>query len=143
MEDALEATKAAVEEGILPGGGVALLNASKALDKLQLDGDQQLGIKILKKALEAPTKQLAENAGYEGNIVVEKIKSMKDGTGFDVMNGEYVDMMKAGIIDPTKVTKSAVLNSVSVAGMMLTTGALVAQIEEKENKMPPMPPPEY
>ena len=143
MEDALEATKAAVEEGILPGGGVALLNASKVLDKLQLDGDQQLGIKILKKALEAPVKQLAENAGYEGNIVVEKIKGMKDGTGFDVMKGEYVDMMKAGIIDPTKVTKSAVLNSVSVAGMMLTTGALVAQIEEKENKMPPMPPPEY
>ncbi len=143
MEDALEATKAAVEEGILPGGGVALLNASKALDKLQLDGDQQLGIKILKKALEAPTKQLAENAGYEGNIVVEKIKGLKEGTGFDVMKEEYVDMMKAGIIDPTKVTKSAVLNSVSVAGMMLTTGALVAQIEVKEDKMPPMPPPEY
>ncbi|MCR4404178.1 MAG: chaperonin GroEL [Candidatus Acetothermia bacterium] len=141
MEDALEATKAAVEEGILPGGGVALLRAAKALEKLSLDGDEQVGVKILKKALEEPTKQLAENAGYEGSIVVEKIKSQEDGVGFDVLKEEYVDMMKAGIIDPTKVTKSAVQNAVSVGGLLLTTGAVVAQIEEKSPAaaMPPSP----
>jgi chaperonin GroEL len=141
MEDALEATKAAVEEGILPGGGVALLQAAKALEKLQLDGDEQVGVKILKKALEEPTKQLAENAGHEGSIVVEKIKSMEDGIGFDVLREEYVDMMKEGIIDPTKVTKSAVQNAVSVGGLLLTTGAVVAQIEE-ERPAPAAPPPE-
>ncbi|MFQ6034011.1 MAG: chaperonin GroEL [Candidatus Bipolaricaulia bacterium] len=138
MEDALEATKAAVDEGILPGGGVALLQAAKALDKLNLDGDEQLGVKILKKALEEPTRQLAENAGYEGSIVVEKIKSMEDGVGFDVLREDYVDMLKEGIIDPTKVTKSAVQNAVSVGGLLLTTGAIVAQIEEE--KPAPMPP---
>jgi chaperonin GroEL len=143
MEDALEATKAAVEEGILPGGGVALINASKALDKLKLDGDQQIGVQILKKALEAPTKQLAENAGHEGSIVVEKIKDMKDGVGFDVLTEEYVDMKKQGIIDPTKVTRAAVQNAVSVAGMLLTTGALVATFEKKKETPPPPMPPEY
>ena len=143
MEDALEATKAAVDEGILPGGGVALLQAAKALEKLQLDGDEQVGVKILQKALEEPTKQLAENAGHEGSIVVEKIKSMEDGIGFDVLREEYVDMMKEGIIDPTKVTKSAVQNAVSVSGMLLTTGAVVAQIEEKAPApSPAAPPPE-
>jgi len=141
MEDALEATKAAVDEGILPGGGVALLQAAKALEKLELDGDEQVGVKILKKALEEPTKQLAENAGHEGSIVVEKIKSMEDGIGFDVLREDYVDMMKEGIIDPTKVTKSAVQNAVSVGGMLLTTGAVVAQIEE-EKPAPAAPPPE-
>jgi len=141
MEDALEATKAAVEEGILPGGGVALIQAAKALEKLELDSDEQVGVKILQKALEEPTKQLAENAGHEGSIVVEKIKSMEDGIGFDVLREEYVDMMKEGIIDPTKVTKSAVQNAVSVGGMLLTTGAVVAQIEE-ERPAPAAPPPE-
>jgi chaperonin GroEL len=144
MEDALEATQAAVDEGILPGGGVALLGAARALDDLKLDGDQQIGAKILKKALEAPLKQLAENAGYEGTIVVEKVKSLKEGMGFDVLKEEYVDMMKAGIIDPTKVTKSAVLNAVSVAGMILTSGACVAIKEIGEDKqMPPTPPEMY
>ncbi|MGQ9478017.1 MAG: chaperonin GroEL [Candidatus Bipolaricaulia bacterium] len=143
MEDALEATKAAVEEGILPGGGVALLRAAKALETLQLDGDEQVGVRILMKALEEPTKQLAENAGYEGSIVVEKIKSMEDGIGFDVLKEEYVDMMKAGIIDPTKVTKSAVQNAVSVGGLLLTTGAVVAQIEEKSPAAVPPPPEMY
>ena len=141
MEDALEATKAAVDEGILPGGGVALLRAAKALEKLELDGDEQVGVKILKKALEEPTKQLAENAGHEGSIVVEKIKSMEDGIGFDVLREDYVDMLKEGIIDPTKVTKSAVQNAVSVGGLLLTTGAVVAQIEE-EKPAPAAPPPE-
>ncbi len=140
MEDALEATKAAVEEGILPGGGVALLNAAKALDKLELDGDQQIAVQLLKKALEAPMKQLAENAGYEGSLIVEKVKTLKDGMGFDVLTEDYVDMMKAGIIDPAKVTKSAVLNAVSVAGLILTSGAAVATKEIGEDKQqPPMP----
>ncbi len=140
MEDALEATKAAVEEGILPGGGVALLNAAKALDDLKLEGDQQIAVQLLQKALEAPLKQLAENAGYEGSLVVEKVKTLKPGMGFDVLHEEYVDMMKAGIIDPAKVTKSAVLNAVSVAGLILTSGAAVATKEIGEDKaQPPMP----
>jgi chaperonin GroEL len=140
MEDALEATKAAVEEGILPGGGVALLNAARKLDDLKLEGDEQIGAKLLQKALEAPMKQLAENAGYEGNIIVEKVKGLELGMGFDVVSEQYVDMMKAGIIDPAKVTKSAVLNAVSVAGLLLTSGAAVATKEIGEDKtQPPMP----
>ena len=112
------------------------------LEDLKLDDDdEQIGVKILMKALEAPTKQLAENAGYEGSIVVEKIKSMDGNMGFDVLREEYTDMMKAGIIDPTKVTKSAVQNAVSVAGLLLTTGAVVAQIEEK-TEAPAAPSPE-
>ncbi|MBI3460376.1 chaperonin GroEL, partial [Candidatus Acetothermia bacterium] len=142
MEDALEATKAAVQEGILPGGGVALINASKALNSLKLEGDQAVGVNLLKKAIEAPLKQLAENAGYEGSLIVEKVKALSHGMGFDVMKEDYVDMMKAGIVDPTKVTKSALLNAVSVAGMILTTGAVVASIETGEDRggMPPAPP---
>ncbi len=142
MEDALEATKAAVEEGILPGGGVALLNACRVLEKLKLDEEQQIGVRLLQKAIEAPLKQLAENAGYEGAIVVEKVKSLKLGMGFDVVSEEYVDMMEAGIIDPTKVTKSAVLNAVSVAGLILTSGAAVAAKEIGEDKAVPPPMPE-
>jgi chaperonin GroEL len=142
MEDALEATKAAVDEGILPGGEVALLNAAKALEKLKLDEDQQIGVRLLKKALEAPLKQLAENAGYEGNIVVEKVKTLEKGMGFDVVTEQYVDMMKEGIIDPTKVLKSAVLNAVSVAGMILTSGACVAIKEIGEDKQMPPPTPD-
>ena len=144
MEDALEATKSAVAEGILPGGEVSLIRAAKALDSLKVeDPDQQIGINILKKALEAPLKQLAENAGYEGSIVVEKVKSLENNMGFDVTKGEYVDMMKAGIIDPTKVIRSAVLNAVSVAGLFLTTGALVVTKEIGEDKMPTPQMPEY
>ena len=142
MEDALEATKAAVEEGILPGGEVAFLNATKALEKLKLDEDQQIGVRLLKKALEAPLKQLAENAGHEGTIVVEKVKTLEKGMGFDVVTEKYVDMMKEGIIDPTKVLKSAVLNAVSVANMILTSGACVAIKEIGEDKPMPAPPPD-
>jgi chaperonin GroEL len=144
MEDALEATKSAVAEGILPGGEVSLIRAAKALDGLKLeDPDQQLGVKLLKKALEAPLKQLAENAGYEGSIVAEKVKALENNMGFDVVREEYVDMMKAGIIDPTKVVRSAVLNAVSVAGLFLTTGALVVTKEIGEDKAPAPPMPEY
>lgn len=140
MEDALEATKAAVDEGILPGGGVALLNASKSLENLKLKGDEAVGLDILARSLEAPIRQLALNAGFEGAIVVGKVREQKAGVGFDVISEEYRNMFDAGIIDPTKVTRAALLNAVSIAGMLLTTGALVAEIKEDEAPMaPPMP----
>jgi len=132
MEDALEATKAAVDEGILPGGGVALVNAAKALDTLKAEGDEAVGVSILRRALEAPIRQLADNAGFEGAIVAERVKEEKPGVGFDVVSEKYWDMFEAGIIDPTKVTRSALQNAVSIAGMLLTTDALVAEIKEKE-----------
>jgi chaperonin GroEL len=138
MEDALEATKAAVDEGILPGGGVALVNAASSLDSLKLAGDETVGLNILKKALEAPLRQLADNAGFEGAIVVERVKAEKPGIGFDVLTESYRDMFDAGIIDPMKVTRSALQNAVSIAGMLLTTDALVAEIKEKE-ETPAMP----
>jgi len=143
MEDALEATKAAVDEGILPGGGVALLNASKVLDKLPLEGDEKVGVRILARALEAPLRQLALNAGFEGAIVVGKVREQKAGVGFDVVKEEYRNMFEAGIIDPTKVTRSALQNAGSIAGMLLTTDALVGEIKEKDEsagpRMPDMP----
>ncbi len=145
MEDALEATKAAVDEGILPGGGVTLLRTLKALDKLEkeLEGDEKVGVQILKKAIEMPARQLAENAGFEGAVIVEKLKKEKDATGFDVETEEFRDMFEAGIIDPTKVTRSALQNAASIAGMLLTTEALVAEIKEEKKDTMPTPPPEY
>jgi len=142
MEDALEATKAAVDEGILPGGGVALLAAAKGLDGLKkLTGDEAVGVSILGRALESPLRQLALNAGFEGAIIVEKVRAESQGVGFDVAKEEYRDMFEAGIIDPTKVTRSGLQNAVSIAGMLLTTDALVAEIKEDEPAapMPPMP----
>jgi len=140
MEDALEATKAAVDEGILPGGGVALLNAAKGLEGLKLKGDEAVGLDILVRSLEAPIRQLSLNAGFEGAIVVGKAREQKAGIGFDVISEEYRDMFDAGIIDPTKVTRAALQNAVSIAGMLLTTDALVAEIKEDEAPMaPPMP----
>jgi len=141
MEDALEATKAAVDEGILPGGGVALVNAAASLDGLKLDGDEVVGGKILQKALTAPLRQLADNAGFEGAIVVERVKEEKAGIGFDVLSEKYRDMFDAGIIDPMKVTRAALQNAVSIAGMLLTTDALVAEIKDADDAapMPPMP----
>ena len=138
MEDALEATKAAVDEGILPGGGTALLNAARKLGDLKADGDEAVGVKILSRAIEAPLRQLADNAGFEGAIIVERVKEEKPGVGFDVISESYRDMFDAGIIDPTKVTRSALQNAVSIAGMLLTTDALVAEIKEKE-EAPAMP----
>jgi len=141
VEDALSATRAAVEEGIVPGGGVALLNAAKALDGLTLAGDEQLGVAIMRRALDEPMRQLAENAGLEGSVVIGEIRrrqeeSGNDKLGFNVLTGEYVDLVKAGIIDPAKVTRSAVENAASIAGMILTTEALVTDIPEKA---PPAP----
>jgi chaperonin GroEL len=139
VEDAMHATKAAVEEGIVPGGGIALLKSIKALDNLKMDGDMQLGINILIKALESPLRQIAVNAGYEGATVVEKVKNSKDKYyGFDALNENYTDMIAAGIIDPTKVVRIALQNSASVAGLLLTTEGLVSEIPE-EDKTPPMP----
>ncbi|MCX8027722.1 MAG: chaperonin GroEL [Thermodesulfovibrionales bacterium] len=140
VEDALNATRAAVEEGIVPGGGVALLRCIKTLDKLKLDHDMQIGVKIVKKALEEPIRQIINNAGLESSIIVEKVKEHKDvNFGFDAYKEEYTDMLKAGIIDPTKVTRTALQNAASVAGLMLTTEVMITEMPEDEKKMPPMP----
>ncbi|RMG04728.1 MAG: chaperonin GroEL [Nitrospirae bacterium] len=140
VEDALHATRAAVEEGIVPGGGVALLRCLPAIEKLSLDGDQQIGVDIIKKALEEPIKQIVNNAGLEGAIVVEKVKESKDPNyGFDAQKEEYTDMMKAGIIDPTKVTRTALQNAASVASLLITTEVMITELPEKEEKMPAAP----
>ncbi len=134
VEDALNATKAAVEEGIVPGGGVALVRSLSAIEDLKLEGDEAIGADIIKRALEAPIRQIAENAGIEGAIVVNEVKSNKsDSYGFNAAKEEYEDLIKAGIIDPTKVTRSALQNAASVAGLMLTTEATIIEIPEKEN----------
>ncbi|MHB8512900.1 MAG: chaperonin GroEL [Actinomycetota bacterium] len=135
IEDAVSATKAAVEEGIVAGGGVALLQAQKSLDKLDLDGDERTGALIVRKSLEAPIKQIAENAGIEGGVVVEKVRTLDAGWGLNADTGEYVDMFKAGVIDPAKVTRSALQNAASIAALLLTTEVLVAEKPEKT----PMP----
>ena len=141
VEDALHATRAAVEEGIIPGGGVALLRAQGALDKLKVEGDQSVGVDILRRALEAPIRQICENAGAEASIVVQNVRDGKGAYGFDARDESYVDMFEAGIIDPTKVARVAVENACSIAGMILTTEAAVTEIPEKESPaMPPMDP---
>jgi chaperonin GroEL len=139
VEDALNATRAAVEEGIVPGGGVAYIRTIPALEKLVLEGDQQVGVNIVKKALEEPLRMIAANAGMEGSIVVEKVKEKKGPFGFNAATEEYEDLVKAGVIDPTKVTRSALQNASSVAGLMLTTQCMVAEKPKKESSMPPMP----
>ena len=140
VEDALNATRAAVEEGIVPGGGVAYLRCLQALDKLKLDGDKKIGVDIIKRALEEPIRQIANNAGQEGSVVTEKVRNEKGAFGFDASTDEYTDMIKAGIIDPTKVVRLALQNAASVASLMITTEALVADKPEKKAPYPPMPP---
>ncbi len=140
VEDAMHATRAAVEEGIVPGGGVALIRCIPVLDKVKLSGDQMVGVKIIKRALEEPLRQIAKNAGHEPSIVVQKVKEGKDDYGFDAYKEEYVNMFKAGIIDPTKVARIALQNAASIAGLMLTTEAVITEIPEKEPAAPPMPP---
>ena len=139
VEDALHATRAAVEEGIIPGGGVALLRAVSALSKVKVDEDQQVGVDIVARALEAPVRQICANAGVEASIVVQNIKDKKADHGYDARNDEYVKMFEAGIIDPTKVARVAVQNAASIAGMILTTEAAITEIPE-DDKMPAMPP---
>ncbi len=140
VEDALHATRAAVEEGIIPGGGVGLIRSVPALEKLKLEADEKIGVDIVKRALEEPMRQLAENAGREGSVVVQKIKQEKTNVGYDVNQDSYVDMIEAGVIDPTKVTRSALQNASSVAALLLMTETIVTDKPEKEEKMPPMPP---
>jgi chaperonin GroEL len=141
VEDALNATRAAVEEGIVPGGGVALLRAAKALDHLTLTGDEATGAQIVRRALEEPIRRIVENAGLEGSVVVEKVKAAKElGLGFDAESNEYVDMMHAGIVDPTKVERIALQNAASIASLLLTTEALITDIPQDEQKAAPSMP---
>jgi chaperonin GroEL len=145
VEDALSATRSALEEGLVPGGGVALLNAQAALEDVKLEGDAQTGVNIVRNALEAPVKKLAENAGLDGSVVLENIRRQQaekgsDKIGLDVLSGEYVDMVAAGIVDPAKVTRSAVENASSIAAMVLTTEAMITDKPEPEAAAPAMPP---
>jgi chaperonin GroEL len=140
VEDALNATRAAVEEGIVPGGGVALVRTLKDLAKLELEGEEQNGVRLVMRAVEEPVRQIANNAGAEGSIVVERIKGEKAGFGYNAETGEYEDLMKSGIIDPTKVVRFALQNASSVAALLLTTEAMVAEKPKEKEDMPPMPP---
>jgi len=145
VEDALSATRSALEEGLVPGGGVALLNAQEVLKDIKLEGDAQTGVSIVRRALEVPTKKLAINAGYDGSVVLENIRRAQaekksDKIGLDVISGDYVDMVKAGIVDPAKVTRSAVENAASIAAMVLTTEAMITDKPEPEAAAPAMPP---
>jgi len=132
IEDAVHATRAAVEEGIVAGGGVTYVNIADALDKIDLSGDEKVGVSIIKRALYEPLRQIAYNAGLEGSVVVERVKSEKPGIGLNALDEEFVDMVKAGIVDPVKVTRTALQNAASIAGMLLTTEALIAEIPKKE-----------
>ncbi|MFP3912870.1 MAG: chaperonin GroEL, partial [Desulfobacteraceae bacterium] len=140
VEDALNATRAAVEEGIVPGGGVAYIRALKALETAKLKGDEQLGVKLIKRALEEPVRQIANNAGFEGSIVVKRVMDGEGNSGFNAEKGIYEDLMKAGIVDPTKVTRFALQNAASVAGLLMTTEAMVTdKPKKKKNAVPDMP----
>ena len=141
MEDALNATRAAVEEGIIAGGGSAYIHASKEVAKLAetLEGDEKTGAKVVLKALEAPLFHISANAGLEGAVIINKVREAEPGNGFDAYNEEYVDMVKAGILDPAKVTRSALQNAASIAALVLTTEAVVGDIPEEKPAMPPMP----
>jgi len=139
VEDALHATRAAAQEGIVPGGGVALLRAIPVLEKMKLEGDEKIGVDIVKRAIEEPLRMIAQNAGLEGSVVVQRIKSEKTSIGYDVSQDAYVDMIDAGVIDPTKVTRSALQNAASIAALLLTTEAIITDLPEKEGKMPAMP----
>ena len=141
VEDALHATRAAVEEGIVPGGGVALHpRAESARQPQGLEGDEKIGVEIVRRAIEEPTAQLADNAGQEGALIVQEVKKRKGNEGYNVATGEYEDLVKAGVVDPTKVTRTALQNAASIAGLLLTTEALITEIPEKEKAGPPMPP---
>ncbi len=139
VEDALHATRAAVEEGIVPGGGVAFIRAQKALDSVGLEGDEKIGLEIVRRAIEQPLRALADNAGKEGALIVQEVKKRKGNEGYNVATDEYEDLVRAGVVDPTKVTRTALQNAASISGLLLTTEALVTELPEKE-KTPPMPP---
>src|SRR3984893_16146981 len=132
VEDALHATRAAVEEGIVPGGGVAFIRAQKALDNIKLEGDEKVGVAIIRRAIEEPMRQLADNAGQEGALIVQEVKKRKGNEGYNVATGEYEDLVKAGVVDPTKVTRSALQNAASISGLLLTTEAIITEMPEKD-----------
>jgi chaperonin GroEL len=136
VEDAMHATKATVEEGIVAGGGVALIRAAHVLKNLKLAGDQQIGVNIVARAIEEPMRWIATNAGHEGSIVVQKVREMKDDEGFNALTDTYENLVKAGVIDPVKVVRSALQNSASIASLLLTTEALVSEIPEDKKEMP-------
>jgi chaperonin GroEL len=138
IEDAVGATKAAVEEGVVPGGGVALLRAVKCLENLKLDPEEAVTVAIMRRAMEEPLRQIAANAGVDGAVVAEEVRKQTGNMGYNAATGVYEDMVKAGIIDPAKVTRSALQNAASIAGMFLTTEAVVTDIPKKEEPMPPM-----
>ncbi|HHY29649.1 MAG TPA: chaperonin GroEL [Syntrophaceticus sp.] len=140
IEDALSATRAAVEEGIIPGGGASLVDIIPSLDEVEAAGDMAVGVKIVRRALEEPLRQIAENAGLEGSVVIEHVKNSEPGIGFDALTEQYADMVKEGIVDPLKVTRSALQNAASIASMLLTTEALISEIPEKKDALPQMPP---
>jgi chaperonin GroEL len=143
IEDALHATRAAVEEGIVPGGGVVYLRSQKAVDALKVEGDELVGAKIIRKALEEPIRQIADNAGVEGSIVIDKVYNKETNYGYNAESEQYGDMVKMGVIDPTKVCRTALQNAASIASLLLTTEALIADKPEKKEPMPPMPPGGY
>ena len=138
VEDALHATRAAVEEGIVPGGGVALIRAQKVLDSLTLTGDEEIGLQIVRRAIEQPLRTLADNAGQEGALIVQEVKKRKGAEGYNVATGEYCDLIKAGVVDPAKVTRSALQNAASISGLLLTTECIITELPEKD-KAPAMP----
>ena len=140
VEDALHATRAAVEEGIVPGGGVAFLRAISALDSLKVDSEEKVGVNIVRKSLEEPIRQISHNAGMEGSIVVNRVMAEKDAFGYNAQTDVYEDLFKAGVIDPTKVTRTALENAASIAGLLLTTEAVVSEKPEDKKAMPAMPP---
>ncbi|HSA02573.1 MAG TPA: TCP-1/cpn60 chaperonin family protein, partial [Candidatus Paceibacterota bacterium] len=138
VEDALHATRAAVEEGIVPGGGVALIRCLNAIDGVKAaNDDEKIGVDIVKRAIEFPTRALANNAGVEGSVVVEEVKKRKANEGYNVATGEYEDLVKAGVVDPKKVTRAALQNAASIAGLLLTTECLITEIPEKKETPPP------
>jgi chaperonin GroEL len=137
VEDALHATRAAVEEGIVPGGGVALLRCLPAIEGVKLEGDEQIGVDIVKRAIESPLRSLASNAGVEGSIIVQEVKRRKGNDGYNVATGAYEDLVKAGVVDPKKVTRTALQNAASIAGLLLTTECLITELPEKEKPAAP------
>ena len=132
VEDALHATRAAVEEGIVPGGGVALIRAQKVLETLQLEGDEKIGMQIVRRAIEEPLRTLADNAGEEGALIVQEVKKRKGNEGYNVATGQYEDLIKAGVVDPAKVTRSALQHAASISGLLLTTEAVITELPEKK-----------
>jgi chaperonin GroEL len=139
VEDALHATRAAVEEGIVAGGGVALLRTAKSVDGVigSLEGDEKLGASIVRRAVESPLKQLVANAGLEGAVIVQQVLNAKGGNGYNVATGQFEDLVKAGVVDPTKVTRTALQNAASIAGLLLTTEAIITEVPEKKEAHPP------